>query len=477
MVIAENTIECSVVTEANAQEASGWSGSNVTISRGHVYDTIYPMAFWEAQTPSNQGEYSRVYTGIKDYSSSVNSSGLPQQILGGTTRLSGYIYLLKFYGNPGAWREPEIELYLDGARPSLSSASGAKIITKVWTDGQQGEDNDYFADHCDQVRVTIANNPQNKALGQYGLGTFYLTSLTTLEKALLKTCLGSSDFDLSNNVDVYNWDHGNINYPHLIKLVRTVTTYKDGGYYAALYYDPLQSLDNDPARTGTFILLNPFSPPDKLATDQYEIYTTKGTFGITSNQSEATFGFGSKFIYTTNTTNEINPTYQPYSGDISCNNIQANEGYVLNCLNTSDIFTMLSWNKPHYNPPHINLFTAKKITDLPYAQSVKTLFAAANPAAGFPNSVAFSLVDQQNKASKYLSHQITSDLSTNWGISVISQHPQFHVYKFFPAIPSTYTYVSQCSNRGLCDASGLGVCNCFPGYTSDSCSEQASLAL
>jgi hypothetical protein len=39
-----------------------------------------------------------------------------------------------------------------------------------------------------------------------------------------------------------------------------------------------------------------------------------------------------------------------------------------------------------------------------------------------------------------------------------------------------YTYVSQCSNRGTCDAS-TGVCTCFKGYTRDSCFEQNMLAL
>merc|ERR1711998_420293 len=80
--------------------------------------------------------------------------------------LSGYIYRLKFFGNPGYLKQPEIVTHLDGKRNSLmytsySSSTGEPdvnelVITKTWTDGQQGEDKDYFADHCDGVTVSIS---------------------------------------------------------------------------------------------------------------------------------------------------------------------------------------------------------------------------------------------------------------------------------------------------------------------------------
>jgi hypothetical protein len=81
----------------------------------------------------------------------------------------------------------------------------------------------------------------------------------------------------------------------------------------------------------------------------------------------------------------------------------------------------------------------------------------------------------------YMTHVITSDISTNWGVAVGSDGstrgaPQFHVYKFFPAKASDYTYVAPCSNRGICDTDS-GTCKCFSGYTSDSCHEQNSLSV
>lgn len=51
-----------------------------------------------------------------------------------------------------------------------------------------------------------------------------------------------------------------------------------------------------------------------------------------------------------------------------------------------------------------------------------------------------------------------------------------NIFKFSPATTGTYTYVSECSNRGVCD-SEVGVCECFKGYTNDDCSVQSSIAV
>merc|ERR1712196_488869 len=48
------------------------------------------------------------------------------------------------------------------------------------------------------------------------------------------------------------------------------------------------------------------------------------------------------------------------------------------------------------------------------------------------------------------------------------------VIKFTPATTGTFTYVSQCSNRGLCNTDDA-LCECFKGYTNDNCDTQSSL--
>lgn len=55
------------------------------------------------------------------------------------------------------------------------------------------------------------------------------------------------------------------------------------------------------------------------------------------------------------------------------------------------------------------------------------------------------------------------------------------IYKFYPPALATtgttgYTYVAECSNRGLCD-SETGICECFSGYTGQACDEMNALAM
>jgi hypothetical protein len=273
---------------------------------------------------------------------------------------------------------------------------------------------------------------------------------------------------------VYNWDKGSKLYPHMVKLVRTVTTYTDGGYYAVIWYDTSVTYDNLDTE-GTFRLLNPFFPPDAFYTDEYDVYTTTGTLALTSNNSEATFGFASKYMYMTNISYDVANNTHVFDGDISCEIGANNAGkmeYIFHCLNKSDLFTFLNWEYPSYNPPNINLYTAERLWSGPYQYSVGKRFAQTK-------------TNNTDQEMHYMTHVLTTDISTNWGVSVgmnalqntrMLGAPQFHIYKFFPATASDYTYVAECSNRGICDTDS-GVCKCFSGYTSDNCDEQNSLSV
>lgn len=445
-VIPAGTLECLLTARSNKAE-NRWNAIDTTVNvTGHTYHVFYNFSIWQAVSGANSGDPS---------TDSADALYLGSNAPGPTTPLSGYVYRIKFFGNPGAIAQPQIELYLDGKRPSLVSPS-AKVITSVWTDGQQGEDDDFIADYCDNVVVTIANDGTN----------FYLDELTAAEKATLKKCLGGSDGDDSNNVDVYNWDTGSEAYPHLVKLNRYTNTFGEGSYYAALWFDPTRSLDSS-GTGGTFLLVNPFQPTDVLSTDKYEIYTTRGILALTSQAASTVVSFASEYFYTVNSTFDNSLHNNGYDGDISCPYTQSAAGSsapVTNCLNKDDYFTFLNWDTPYFNSPHINLYKAKNLYKADYSSSISSsaLFASSTQPA--------------TNELHYMTNIIQADLSSNWGTGNSISATPFRIYKFTPNPASTYNYVNECSNRGIC-ATDTGICACFPGYTSDDCSVQAAIAV
>jgi len=232
-----------------------------------------------------------------------------------------------------------------------------------------------------------------------------------------------------------------------------------------------------------FRLVNPFTPPDGGVTDSYDIYTTKGTLALTSPNSYAVFGYGQKSFFTVNNLADSNKASVYYDGTLACEDTAAQPGnvgdYTANvawCLNKTDIFTILDWVSPNKNSPYINLYTTKRVYTKEFAYNVSQ--------AGFDadwNVPADATMELHRGT-----HRIDTDLSLNWGGNDFSfamwagttqpTNNNFQVYKFFPSTASEYQYVAPCSNRGICNQD-TGVCQCFPGYTSDSCGVQNSLAL
>merc|ERR1711988_181070 len=390
----------------------------------------------------------------------------------------GYVYRIKFYGNPGKLKEPEIEIYLDGKRPSILTQEGFTMITRVYSDGQQGESEDYFADHCDGVTATI-NKASLTADSGYDnqFNSYHYLGLSDSEVALLKACLGSSDDDDTNNVETYNWDWGNAIFPHLIKLVRSTTVYTDGGYYVALVWKQdgnhkeCESLCGSGV-TGAFVLVNPFKSLDtdgvttgdtsfSYGTDLYDIYTTKGTLALATSQlksqtlqtgtsgyqtghyygkTEAIFGFGSKEIIMTkplthnradSDSNNLHDTPVSASdgentGSVSCEHLtNVNNHY---CLNKTDIFTLLAFDDG--STPAAGI-TDNGVSD-PGAANYLYSHLLANP----PNLNLYSaeklVVDRADYAVSDLFleetgtyeastglNKITTDISTNWAAPLI----------------------------------------------------------
>lgn len=397
--------------------------------------------------------------------------------------LTGYIYRLEFLGNYGELREPEVNLLSDGPRPTLQVDRG-HAFTNIWSDGQRVEGINFWANHCHDVTVGI-----KKAYD----GVWHLTGFGWGEKNRLKKCLGSADYDDSNNGDSSNadWDHGSEEFPHVIRLVKTVTDVTDSGYFVPIVYDTTltgyddhgedlialraKGADSD-GTAGTFRLLIPFEGIDHIdygspTTNnvEWEVYTTSGTVQRAGNLSEVSFDFASKVIYAANVTKGTET-----SGNIACNDIGATSGFVTNtswgaCMNKGDYFFLLDPYTRDYNPPYINLYRADAV-----------LTSDETPRGSRNSSRRYNYEDQTPSSIdalfRYKTHMIISDIATNWAQEV-DGHAIFHMYKFTPNYDvGTYEYMAECSNRGVCNHFE-GLCECFLGYEGDACSVHGGVQL
>lgn len=393
-----------------------------------------------------------------DISYGVNSST--------DTPLSGDIYMLQFYGNPGNIGQPEINIHgLDGNRPTLYSRAG-DVVVRSWTNGQQGTNFDHFTDHCFGIRVQVMTTSE----------VAYLN--TVFDKGILKRCLAGADEYPENDVmerinrDRYFWDYGSAYNPHVIRLVRTVTDPRDGSFYLLIYWDTEIEITNfdDPYETfisgGVFRILHPFRTLDNSIRGLYDVFTTNSIVKMVGNQTEAVFNFASNQIFTTNITFDLYG--KPISGDISCESkgISAPQSEYIDCLNKNDQFFIVDPFVTKSNAPYMNLYTVKSI------QTIEDEYLPINEEVyGDGVSAPFA-----NRTSYYKKYMITTDLNTNWAQDAIAGYGTFHIFKFIVNETTTYNYVAECSNRGICNIFE-GMCDCFPGYSGGACTVQDSLAL
>ena len=119
-VIPSGSVECHITTyNTGADEAPlSWTGTyNVTDVDGghdHVYKFYYKMAQWADLATGNDPELDAALPNSISDSAAANAALISAKYIGD-------IYRIKFKENPGALEEPQIELYLDGKRPSLTA--------------------------------------------------------------------------------------------------------------------------------------------------------------------------------------------------------------------------------------------------------------------------------------------------------------------------------------------------------------------
>jgi len=439
-------------------------------------------------------------------------------------------FTLAFPKNPGNISQISINKYLDGSRATLYSDE--KVSTLAWhiySNGFTGEDDDLVPDECSGVLVKLLNTGSVRAVYNDDAtpGTqsttvsngIYTTHSLVIDDAsqvkLLKICLGDSDGDSTNNVEVYNWDYGN-QHPNITSSYGTVTNYYQNPHLIKLV-DATQDTDysyTDPALTQypitrlcskTTAFLNTYSlvsndydgwcsninPPGfyaviywdsgsstfqvftKAAQDygtstKFHVFTTTGylkrvspivsAFSYQASDSSATKvnSYHSNIMLLSNFTRNSADTLNPDNlyGNVDCETASGS-AHMVDCLNKGDYVMFL------------NVDT--------HSQHTETMY---NPV--YPNIYRVQKMAREDRVpastDQFQQEKARHHLVLNTGVNAAySDHHPASIYKFHPP-SNAYNYVAQCSNRGICDKA-TGICQCFHGYTNDNCDTQNALAL
>jgi len=426
-------------------------------------------------------------------------------------------FTLAFPSNPGYLKQININKFLDGSRATLYTAeSGTSTLAwHVYANGFTGEDTDYVPDLCEGVTVTISSS----SAGNINK----LVVPTDAQKRLLKICLGDSNNDPTDNVDVYDWDYGNVaktlfkraykvevgtqvslTYPnpHLIKLVDNFeNTFSGDDRDAQMYPYPITQLC---ASTSEYLAFSAGIATTGWCADRnrpgfYAVLYFDGTdFEIFSRVGSVAN------IYAT-TTEFLVYTTTGYLQRVSSNSVAANQivrynddaitvtdsestiaSYhtnVFHVLNTSVVDdTYFGQIDCETNPTATGFYANDCLEKEDLVMFLNTDVSAASFAANpifqniyrvkkiFTDAPTEKITDTVTLAASVAARQkIVLDFGVNahytYDNSATKSSAAF-VYKFHP--PTGYNYVGQCSNRGNCDTT-TGICQCYNGYTGDNC--------
>ena len=441
------------------------------------------------------------------------------------TSNTGYTISLEFRGQPGYLRPIEVA--------DATGTASATMALATWTD-RVGEFTDDFASKCSGVTVNVHASQATLGTAAWGATTLipkpgslgYLAA-ETAQMNLLKACLGDSDGDTTNNVDVYNWDYGNVleksavytdyntigSFPHAIKTVPVTQAdeYASGEFHL-VWWDSTRTAGEE-MRVANLAAGSSARAVKSSVTDyDFYVHTTSGKvqqLGIDSAVGEVapsgTWTTDKKFTADRNET-RLTGYFSQYSNLVYTNfdgSCETGSSSLHSCINKGDkLFIVDSCWGAGVRTDEPTVFGGSIInagctdaatgvaTNTGNLYTVNKIYSKAHTAntTAYNDELGITTADHKGEEDRYV---IQVDQKINWDGSEIGNPDNSEdltelgggrtglvvLFKFTPATDgSAYTYVSECSNRGACDRES-GLCACFKGYTSDNCSVQSALAL
>lgn len=413
-------------------------------------------------------------------------------------------YTIAFPANPGHHAPLSINTKLDGNRDTLyTDVSTGNLQTLVYNDGFYGENEDFVPDLCEGVLIQF-----DKAIGASSTQHQLVSISDPAMLKLFKQCLGDANGDMTDNVEVENWDHGTASVPHLIKVVDatqddlaftdTDVTHHDTAYKRSLTYVCKQGATKnadglcekvDPQGFYVAIYWNPtdanfavFGRPqiNYAATTNFHVYTTTGrlnivdttvaafnTYSHVSNSNDRTNLLTNK-LFTHGSSSRHGLDCETSTSGLEC--LRKNDYMMVfnnGMLASGSALVSMGSNQLNSNPIYAQIYQVKKISNEPvpiaeWATSDPTTYTYG-AVATTPSFVRNQIIVDKVVNAEFHLNQDSATLDTT-----------ARVFKFYPPT-NAYQYAGPCSMRGICDKT-TGSCNCFGGYDGDNCQRMDALA-
>jgi len=409
-----------------------------------------------------------------------------------------YTVILGFPNNPGYLKPLEIITN----KPGVFSPSALAVAVNTVN---IGEFVDHFATDC-------------------GAGALNTDDAATVRAR--KVCLGDSngvDTTRTPNVEVQNWDLGDIAHPHAVKVVHSVA-----GVPTLVEFGFLKGATGDAAFP--VVGLNKWTPPVTTATSAFTgsiestTMTVTGTVtglitvgqviagsavtlgtSIVAQLTGELYGIGKYTVSVSHASAAAATATTGVSTNPATVNVFATDGVatIVGTWTTAATFVAsgVTAYKSAAKTDFPNVFLTTSPTPAPASvactEESANVASADAPVAGkftaclskgdlvyvFDPAFAMTPTSLTNTVQMYtVVRTATTVLPDGTGTKAYEIEVDYpimsfgSIIKFEPAETGSYEYVSQCSNRGTCDTSS-GLCQCFKGYTGDDCSIQSALAV